>query len=283
MNMLRGVAIGVANIIPGVSGGTIAVVLGIYHRLIGAISNIRKQFKSSILFLIPILIGAGIGILAFNSLLQEVLFKHFPMQTNLLFLGLVLGSIPMIVRNSGIKKASAGSIVPFIIALVGMVCITVFLKGDKSANPEFVLSVGTALMLMLSGMVAAIAMLLPGISGSLMLVVMGYYNVITGALSLSNLNLPVLLLFGVGVLAGLLCAAKLIDICLRKFQVPTYAAIIGLVVGSLYQVFVEANFEFNIQGVFAVVALIVGTLIALAFGNEKLSARFSTKKQEKKQ
>lgn len=274
LDFLRGIPVGVANIIPGVSGGTIAVMLGIYDKLIGSISNIRKKFLSSIVYLVPILLGAGVGILAFNYLLQDVLLKYYHMQTNMFFIGLVLGSLPMILRTSGIKKASPGSVIPFIVATAAMVLISVFFKGGTDAGQAgFELTAVSGIMLVISGIVAAVSMLLPGISGSMMLMVLGYYYIVTGALK--SFDLVILLLFGIGVLIGLLGGAKIIDICLQKFRIPTYSAIIGLVIGSLYQLFAESGFAFDINGLFAVIALVLGAAIALVSGSRWLADKVS--------
>ena len=99
VNVLRGAIIGIANIIPGVSGGTMAVVMNIYDQLIGSISKFFRNFKKNLLFLIPILIGAGAGIFLFSLLLGSLLEKY-PMPVNFFFLGLILGSIPMLYKRA---------------------------------------------------------------------------------------------------------------------------------------------------------------------------------------
>ncbi len=279
-NFLRGIPIGIANIIPGVSGGTIGVMLGIYDKLIGAISNIRKQFVKSIKYLVPILLGAGIGVVAFNYLLQDVLLKYYSMQTTTLFMGLVVGSLPVVLRNAQIKKVTWGAAVPFAVTLVGMVCISVFLGGgDGGSYVGFTLNAGNGIMLVLCGIIAAVSMILPGISGSMMLMSMGYYYIVTGALK--DFNFVVLGLFGVGVLIGLLGGAKVIDICIKHFRVSTYAAIIGLVVGSLYQLYLESNFTLDINGIFAVITFIIGAAIAMVSGSEWLSKKVKSHSDNK--
>ncbi|MBR3750568.1 MAG: DUF368 domain-containing protein [Clostridia bacterium] len=290
VNVLFGIPIGIANIIPGVSGGTFGVMLGIYDKLISSISNIRKDFKNSIKFLIPVVIGMGIGIVGFNWILGDVLLKHFPMQTITLFMGLVVGSIPLVFRHSGIKKATPGSIIPGVVTLVFMVALPFIMQGDGGSYDGFTLGVGNGVMIFLCGIIASVTMILPGISGSMMLMVMGYYFVITGALgSLTsgvfsgNLNLNDILVLGifvVGVLVGLLGGAKVIDICLKRFRIPTYSAIIGLVVGSLYQIYLESGFTLDLNGLFAVLTFIAGALIALFFGSKWLEAKMEKFKKD---
>ena len=114
--LISGAIIGVANIIPGVSGGTMAVVLNLYDKLIGAFSNIRKNWKESLKLLIPIVIGAGIGIVAFSWLIKFLLEK-FPLATNYFFIGLIIGSIPMIFHRSVSPRFKAINLIPFLIAL----------------------------------------------------------------------------------------------------------------------------------------------------------------------
>ena len=112
--IIFGVIIGVANIIPGVSGGTMAVVLNIYDKLIDSVSNFRKDFKKSIMFLLPIGIGAVLGIVAFSKLI-EFLLTNYPLATNFFFIGLILGSIPMIFKRATEDRFRLSSLVPFLL------------------------------------------------------------------------------------------------------------------------------------------------------------------------
>ena len=162
--VLKGLVVGVANIIPGVSGGTMAVVMGIYDRLIGAVSDLRRDFKNSLLYLFPIGIGAVLGIVLFSHLIKFLL-EGYPMPTNLFFLGLILGSIPMIFRRARKESFQKSSLLPFAVSFAVMLLMTIFQNvSDASSALITTLTPLTAIRLLLSAAVAAACMIMPGIS-----------------------------------------------------------------------------------------------------------------------
>ena len=155
--VLKGLVVGVANIIPGVSGGTMAVVMGIYDRLIGAVSDLRRDFKNSLLYLFPIGIGAVLGIVLFSHLIKFLL-EGYPMPTNLFFLGLILGSIPMIFRRARKESFQKSSLLPFAVSFAVMLLMTIFQNvSDASSALITTLTPLTAIRLLLSAAVAAAA------------------------------------------------------------------------------------------------------------------------------
>ena len=171
--VLKGLVVGVANIIPGVSGGTMAVVMGIYDRLIGAVSDLRRDFKNSLLYLFPIGIGAVLGIVLFSHLIKFLL-EGYPMPTNLFFLGLILGSIPMIFRRARKESFQKSSLLPFAVSFAVMLLMTIFQNvSDASSALITTLTPLTAIRLLLSAAVAAACMIMPGISGSMVMVLLG--------------------------------------------------------------------------------------------------------------
>ena len=131
--VLKGLVVGVANIIPGVSGGTMAVVMGIYDRLIGAVSDLRRDFKNSLLYLFPIGIGAVLGIVLFSHLIKFLL-EGYPMPTNLFFLGLILGSIPMIFRRARKESFQKSSLLPFAVSFAVMLLMTIFQNVSDASS-----------------------------------------------------------------------------------------------------------------------------------------------------
>ncbi|MDD2971341.1 MAG: DUF368 domain-containing protein [Lachnospiraceae bacterium] len=242
--ILIGIVIGVANIIPGVSGGTMAVTLGIYDKLIHAVTHILKEFKESIKMLIPILIGAvlGIGVLSF---VIKFLFVQFPVQTNFLFIGLIIGGLPIIWNRlkSTNKKVSIGNLIAalaFFALVVGMAMI-----GEAEGGAADVsLNAVNMIKLFLVGMLASATMIIPGVSGSMVLMIIGYYNTIIDTITLfikSALSMDmtgimqgigVLMPFGIGVLIGIGVIAKLIEIIFVKAPNYAYCAILGLIIAS---------------------------------------------------
>ena len=234
--IIAGIAVGIANVIPGVSGGTIAVVFGVYSELIGAASLDIKTIKTNFKIYLCLFGGMGLGILLFARLFKLV-YEKFPVQTNFFFVGLIVGSIFIIfelVREKEQKSSfkTASKILWFFIGLSIMLALY-FFKGAAASSTAAVetLSLGSFIFLFLAGFAGAAAMVIPGISGSFLLLIMGaYYTVIK---AITELNIPVLIPVGLGVLAGIILSARLIGFLMEKFPKITYAFILGLVLGSV--------------------------------------------------
>ena len=254
-NIIKGVMIGIANIIPGVSGGTMAVSLGIYDRLIGAVSGLFKEFKKSIAFLIPIIIGCGIGIVGFTYAIEYLLDKH-TFVTCMAFVGLILGGLPAIISSMKSKMTSGGigefGILAFVIAFVisgGMP----LLKESKDALTVIAVTPVNMVILFILGVVASATMVIPGVSGSMMLMIFGYYYAIINtiktfldnlrAFDLMGMKDGILLLapFGIGVILGIFLIAKLITFLFEKYGVQTFCAILGLVISSPIAIFINTG------------------------------------------
>ena len=262
--LLKGLIVGVANIIPGVSGGTMAVVIGIYDKLIGAVSDLRKDFKNSVIYLFPIGVGALLGIVLFSHLI-EFLLRDFTMPTNIFFLGLILGSIPMIFKRATQKRFEKVSILPFLVSFAVMMLMTFFQNvSDEGSALITTLTAGTAIRLVLSATVAAACMIMPGISGSMVMVLLGVYTSVLTAIS--SMNIPVLIPVAIGVLAGILLGAKVINLCLRRYEQQTYFAILGLIAGSILPICLNAGYTPGFQTVLSVITLVAGTAIAFWMG-----------------
>ena len=269
-NILKGMVIGIANIIPGVSGGTMMVAMGIYDKLIHCITHIFKEFKKSLLFLIPIAIGMGIAIIG-SSFGIEMLFEKFPVQTNLLFIGLIVGGLPAMWKNVKGKSIRFGHILAF---LVFFALVTVMaLLGEKEGNAvDLSLNLWNILKLFGVGVITAATMVIPGVSGSMVLLLIGYYNPILTSVNdfiraLTSFDMPamlnefgVLFPFGIGVIVGVLVIAKIIEYIFEKFPLYAYWAIIGLIVASPIAIIAMGTFP-------ALTVINVGTgIVTLALG-----------------
>ena len=234
--IIAGIAVGIANVIPGVSGGTIAVVFGVYSDLIGAASLDIKTIKTNFKIYLCLFGGMGLGVLLFARLFKLV-YERFPVQTNFFFVGLIVGSIFIIFdlvrekeKESSFTKVS--KIVWFFIGLSIMLALY-FFKGAAASSATAIetLSLGNFILLFLIGFAGAAAMVIPGISGSFLLLILGaYYTVIK---AITDFNIPVLIPIGLGVLAGFILSARLIGFLMEKFPKITYAFILGLVAGSI--------------------------------------------------
>ncbi|WP_409252605.1 DUF368 domain-containing protein [Bacillus sp. SCS-153A] len=233
-NIYRGMIMGASDVIPGVSGGTIAVMLGIYDRLIAAINGIfSKEWKQHLRFLIPLGMGVVTSILLLAKLI-EWLFEHYPAPTQFLFMGLIIGIIPYLAKKSEMKHTFKQN--HYVLLLIGAVVVAsmVFFKSEETAVIENI-TAGTYIMLFFSGFIASAAMILPGISGSFILLIIGVYSTVISAIS--NFQLDVIFVVGIGVLLGIVVMSKLIKFFLERYSSATYALIIGLVVGSIVVIY----------------------------------------------
>ena len=233
----KGFLIGLANIIPGVSGGTMAVSFGIYEEIIEIASNIFKNFKKNMAFILPIGIGAVIAIALLSNVITICLDKY-QVATPLLFVGLILGGLPAIVKNIGKKITKPTNLIVFSITILFMLFIYLGIKDAKDVDFTNVDAIGY-IILFIVGAIAAITMVVPGISGSFVLMLIGYYKPIVKTVSdlthFNNVihNLCILIPFVCGVLFGIVSVSKLIKYCLKKYPEQTYSSIVAFVLSSV--------------------------------------------------
>ncbi len=223
----KGALFGVANIIPGVSGGTIAVITGVYDEFMNAIAHFLRQWR----FLLIYFAGAALGVVG-GSFTLETLFEHWPGPTLFCFMGFILGGIPCLLKKGEFKGKSirAGWIVGFILAFALVIVLSFFIDpSETAAIREF--SSRTALLLFCGGALASSAMVIPGISGSFLLLLIGLYTTFVGAVT--DMNIPMLICIMAGVAAGILLTARILGFFLSRFHQGTYAVILGLVVASV--------------------------------------------------
>lgn len=279
--LIKGVFVGIANVIPGVSGGTMAVSLGIYDKLISSISGIFKNIKASLLFLVPILLGAAIGVVGFSFAI-EFLLESYTLPTCFTFVGLILGGLPILIKRfkAGLKVQGGKITVSNILAFLILFAIAIglpMLKGSKDALTNFDTNVITLIQLFLIGIVASATMVIPGVSGSLVMMVLGFYygiinsiNGFIGALKAFDMAeilhyCIILVPFGVGVLLGIFLIAKLIEYLFNKHTTTTYSAIIGLIAASPFAIFYNTGALSDLALPSAFLRVVIG-LILLAAG-----------------
>ena len=234
--VLKGFFLGLANLIPGVSGGTLAVTLGVYEYIIEAINNITKKFKDSFNKLLPIIIGVILCMISMSKVINLALQKY-QFATIMFFIGLIVGGINLLFKK--VKgKANFKNLIWLFLAF-GLVMVFVFLSdGATPVNLDKVRVVDVPLLLVL-GTISASTMVIPGISGSFVLMLLGYYKAIVSTLSdLTNFshlghNLIILIPFGIGVLLGIFLITKVIKILLTKYETKVYFGVIGFVLASL--------------------------------------------------
>ncbi|QNW29656.1 DUF368 domain-containing protein [Staphylococcus aureus] len=270
INILKGFAMGTSDLVPGVSGGTIALLLGIYNQFIASISGIfSRRFWPSFTFLIPIIIGMLLAMGSLSNLFNYLLSQHH-IPTMFFFGGLIIGIVPYLLKISNYKTSFTTKHYMMVIAGIAiLIVITLMNNGDKHAGETLTLSTSLIIKYFIAGMCASSAMLLPGISGSFMLLVFGVYGTVMLAISevvkLNFAGLPILLAVGFGVLAGFIISSKIIQYFLTHHKLMTFALIIGIVVGSLFAVF--PGLPTNIVMWFvSLVVFIIGFIVSLTLG-----------------
>ncbi len=371
---LSGLAFGIANVIPGVSGGTMLVVFGIYDKLTEAISGIKSIFKN-FGFLLAFALGAGIGIIGFAFIITW-LFESFGVQTNMYFIGLVLGSIPLIVRTAtATEKIKPMCILPFLIgfaAVIGLAVLentrtteqytftvqsevtnggieqgivticnnssraindwsieladgmrfdpkataenadiiihnsfshmlqelfgkdlpenhnmivsnegieippesvysftytnyndryTPFTAEDMTLNVSYKMDVMFFLTMMAALFIAAVVMIIPGVSGSFVMMLLGVYTTVIAAIK--DIDLMIIIPCAIGAILGIMLGAKLISTLIKKHSLVMYSAIMGLVIGSVYAI-IPAGFGFNLSTGYGFVAMLAGILTSVS-------------------
>ena len=276
--ILKGVVMGTANIIPGVSGGTMAVSMGIYDKLIHCLTHLFKEFKESIKFLIPVAIGMGIALVGLSFIIEPA-FAHFPLQTNCLFVGLIVGVLPAVIKKVKGKGVKVSYVIPFLVffaVVVGMAAI----GEQEGAAADLSFNLWSVIRLFVVGVIASATMVIPGVSGSMMLLLMGYYNPIVA--SIKNFvkarvafdvhgilqGCGVLVPMGLGIVVGIFAIAKLIEVIFEKFPIQAYWAIIGLIVASPFAIFLlgEIGTVTVASVLVSVVTFAVGFVVAMKLG-----------------
>ena len=227
---LRGAAIGAANTVPGVSGGTIAVITGVYARLITALGGVvSRRWRQHAATLAPIAAGLVVGVAAFAHLVEWAL-SNAPEPTALFFVGLILGSLPVVTHHIVGARPRAIDLLLFATTL-GLLVYMGLASPNAFAPPILAVTRQNWWLLSAVGAVAAATMIVPGISGSFVLVLLGRYSTLIFAIS--DFNVPVLALIAAGAFVGLIGVVRAVEVLLRRFHRATYWAILGLVVGSV--------------------------------------------------
>jgi putative membrane protein len=244
--LLKGFIIGIAFIIPGVSGGTLAIYLGIYDQLLHSIGHVFKEFKKSVTFLIPVFLGIGISVILLAKLLGFLIDKN-SFITLCFFIGLIIGGIPSISKQIDWKKKdTSGYIAMFFSVLLVIFLLVGKMMFKNSGVSSFEMNVLNIFLLIVLGFVASSTMIIPGISGSALLMVLGFYtaivtNVVGEILDFSQItyHLYVIIPFLVGAVLGIIVFSKIIENLLKKFSIQTYKAIFGFIIASTLVIFFE--------------------------------------------
>ena len=273
INFIKGFILGIANVIPGVSGGTMAVSMGLYELILSSIGNFFKDIKGNFIKLLPIILGILVAIVSTSKLVTYAL-TNYKAQTLCLFIGLIFGGVSLIMKKIKGKGSKINYLIFFIVFF--FVISLNFLKTGLIEISFTNMGIIDYLLLLVMGFIASSAMVIPGISGSFILMVLGYYDKIIYTVStitdFSKLgsNLLILVPFGIGVIIGIVFMAKLITNLIKKYETKTYFTIIGFLLSSLEVLLLQlTDFKFTyINVATSLFALCWGYMLARAIDKE---------------
>ncbi len=282
---INGFCMALADSVPGVSGGTVAFIMGFYDQFIGSIHNLAfgkmKEKKSSLRYLAKLGIGWAAGMLL-AVLALSALFESQIYIVSSLFIGFIAGAIPLIIREERDSFREVGKGIGFCLLGILLVAGITWLNGQTGGSTMDLgqFSIGLGIRLFFIGMIAISAMFLPGISGSTLLLIFGaYIPVISAVRSVMSFDfsvLPSLLFFGCGVLAGAVTVVKAIKVCLERFRPQTVYMILGMMIGSFYAI-IQGPTTLEIPkaamnfGNFQIIPCLVG--VALVAGMQMIKER----------
>ena len=254
LDFFKGIAIGAGAILPGISSGVLCVVFGIYETLLNCALNFFKNFKYNLKLLFPIGLGAFVGIVLFGNILKYI-FYAYPIQTKSIFIGLIIGSIPELLKEA---KSKNGFKFQHLTYLIISFCIGIFLVYiENKYSFQNDVNHFNFIYLIFSGFLMSAGVIIPGVSSTLILMLLGVYDAYI--LSISSLYIPFLFPLAVGLILGSICCMKLIKLLLDKFHAQTFYSIIGFTIGSIFVLFpkiISVN-----DAIISILCIIFGILI----------------------
>jgi len=268
INFIAGMFIGTGLILPGVSGAVMAIALGVYDDLIKVFSNIFSDFKKNIIFLTPILLGMAFGTNIFGNVLLYF-FEEYPVFTKTAFIGLILGSLPIIFNKLKVKNKYKFGYIPFIVAL--LIGIALYYLNDLFVVSETLESLNGSLesyfKIFVGGLLYSLGKIIPGVSSSFMLMALGVYEyilyLISHPLTAISSELLNVLIFISGLGIGLISLSKIILFLLNNYSIQTYSAILGFIIGSLF--ILVPNYGFNTETFISLFIFIITFTTSIAF------------------
>lgn len=259
-NFLKGIIVGIGGIAPGLSGSVLLVIFGLYQKTIDAIGTLFKNFKKNILFLVPLFLGFGVGILLFSKVIDFFL-SNFEMQTRFTFLGLVIGTIPLFykeVKKEGFSNKYYAIII--ISAILGIYLFTVN-KGSfpQIENPNLLQSI-------LLGVAVAASSIIPGVDSAVILSTLGLYELYVT--SLANFNLGILIPAGIGLVFGALIISFIISKLIKNYYAITFSIIFGLFISIIPNVLNEnCILMLNAKSFISILLMIIGFGVSYYLGD----------------
>lgn len=259
-NIITGIFIGAGAIIPGVSSGVICVILGTYEKLLNSILNIFDDFKENIKFLIPIVIGIIVGMILLGKVLRY-LFYAYPEEISFIFIGLITGSIPSLIKKIDVQERFKFNNIWYMILsmIIGFTMIAVENRISITSNTEF-----NFMYLVFAGACMSIGVVVPGISSTIILMILGVYSAYIT--SIAEVYLPIIFPIGIGLSIGAIICMKIIKKLLDKYYIKTFYSIIGFSIGSAFVLYPGINFD--LTGVISILCFLLGWTITRMLDNE---------------
>ena len=254
-NFIKGILIGAGAILPGISSGVICVVFGLYQKLLDSILGFFKNIRQNLKFLLPILLGIFVGILIFSKILNYMLY-NFPTQTKSAFVGMILTTIPSLLKDINKKSNFRIKYLFFlIISLILGIALTYLEKHINIISPlEF-----NYYYLILCGFLMSIGIIVPGISSTVILMLLGVYS--TYLNSISNLYLPILIPIGIGIIIGAIIFMKITKYFLDNHYIETFYIITGFTLGSI--LIIWPDFSPDLNGVLSFICMMIGPILSI--------------------
>lgn len=252
-NLLVGVLIGAGAIIPGISSGVFLCCFGLYERIVDSIIHFFTDIKNNIRFILPISIGVLIGVFLFGNILK-IVFDTFYMPTSFAFIGLILGSLKLVTKQADIKKVTFLHLLCMFITLSISVYLVVL---ENSINITSYINSNSHLILV--GVLMSAGIVIPGVSKTVILMMLGLYQTYLSAIS--TLNLYILFPIGIGLAIGGILFLCLINFLFKFAKSYTYFGIIGFILGSVLVIY--PGFTFNLEGLISLVLFIISFWVGL--------------------
>ena len=256
-NLLAGILIGAGAILPGISSGVFLCCFGLYEKIVDCILHFFKDIKGNLRFIFPIAIGTFIGVFLFGNILQFT-FSKFYMETSFVFIGLILGSIKLVFNQANIKKVNFLHILCLLLTFSFSIYL-IALENSSSVSVTF----NSNSHLILAGIVMSAGIVIPGVSKTVILMMLGIYEVYLSAIA--NLNILILIPIGIGLAIGGILFLVLINFLFKIAKSYTYFAIIGFILGSIFVIY--PGFSFNIESVISIALLIISFIVGIKLSN----------------
>ncbi len=253
VDYLKGILIGSGAILPGISSGVFCVIFGIYEKLVDSVLNLFHDFKKNFIFLLPIGLGGITGVLLVGKLLN-FLFTSYPMPTKFCFIGLILGSIPILCKKANQGKGFRLHYLIFLLAAFFLGVLSIQLEEILPSFININVSNGYFFYLVLAGFVMSIGIVMPGVSSSVILMALGVYSTYLNAIA--TVNLSILVPMGIGLVIGAILFLKVIQFLLLHYYTQTFYMIIGFVIGSVLILY--PGISFTLEGCISILLFLLG-------------------------